>query len=293
MISFVDRQSLDTEKYDYCIENAVQSRIYGYSWYLDIVCKNWSVLVMDNYKAVMPVPWKKRFFVRYIVQPFFCQQLGVFSIHVESGDLINSFIAAIPSFFLKANLQFNAVNKVPGTVPGYQKTNYILSLHTNYENIFKGFSKGRKHAVRQGYKNELRISDFSIEELIRIAKKHYNFKNFNNKEYDLLKSLVTGLDEKNRVLSVGVRDENNFLLGGAVFLIDAVRITYIFSAITLHGKQKQAASFLLDYVIKKYENTDKVLDFEGSSIMSIASFFKSFGAQKENYFSYKKDFTLF
>ena len=59
MIQFVKRNQLDEDKYNACISTSLQSRVYAYSWYLDIVADNWSVLVLDDYQAVMPLPWKR------------------------------------------------------------------------------------------------------------------------------------------------------------------------------------------------------------------------------------------
>ena len=47
-------------------------------------------------------------------------------------------------------------------------------------------------------------------------------------------------------------------------------------------------SLLMDHVIKTYAASNYILDFEGSMIKELASFFKSFGAQKEIYFHFKK-----
>ena len=80
MIYFVKRNQIDEEKYNNCIATSLQSRMYAYSWYLDIVADNWNVLVLDDYEAVMPLPFHKKFLISYISQPFFTQQLGVFSI---------------------------------------------------------------------------------------------------------------------------------------------------------------------------------------------------------------------
>ena len=46
---------------------------------------------------------------------------------------------------------------------------------------------------------------------------------------------------------------------------------------------------MLDSVIKQYANTNMVLDFEGSSIPSIESFYKSFGSDLEYYYNYKSN----
>ncbi len=282
MIRCIHRDELDIIKYDYCIENSKQSLIYGYSWYLDIVSEHWSVLVLDDYKAVMPLPWKKKYSIKYIVQPFFCQQLGVFSLE-EDKSITDVFIEAIPKEFRKIYLQFSALNKISKDKVTSERINYILSLQGSYKDIYKKFSKGRKHAIKQGVKNELSVSNFSIDELISIAKKHYAFKDFSLKEYNLLKRLVINLQKKNKVALLGTRNEKDILIGGAVFLMDQTRIIYLFSVMSSEGKEKQVASFLLNTVIEKYAETNYILDFEGSMIDSIASFFRSFGAIEEHY----------
>ena len=67
MIRYLTENEIDFKKYDQCIANALNSRIYAYSWYLDIVAdKNWDVLVLNDYEAVMPMPKRKRYFINYI-----------------------------------------------------------------------------------------------------------------------------------------------------------------------------------------------------------------------------------
>ena len=83
------------------------------------------------------------------------------------------------------------------------------------------------------------------------------------------------------------------VLGGAIILKDSSRITYLFSSYTNNGKKQQAPSFLINTLIKKYSNSNMILDFEGSTIPNIASFYRSFGAEKEIYFSFKKYNLLF
>ncbi|QMU66300.1 MAG: hypothetical protein GKR88_19765 [Flavobacteriaceae bacterium] len=282
MISFINRADLDEDKYNNCIANAVQSRIYAYSWYLDMVCDNWSVLVLNDYEVVMPIPHKKKLCINYISQPFFCQQLGIFTLREEEG-ITETFISAIPKRFIKINLQLNSQNKVSKRFVQKNRTNYVLRLNATYEDLFRAFSKGRKHAIKQALRSELLISSFSIDELVLIARKYYHYKDFKSGNYDQFIKLTEVLIKKQKALLIGVRNEHRVLIGGAVFLIDNFRIIYLFSAVSPEGKQNQVAGFLLNTVIKKYANTDYILDFEGSEIRGIASFYRSFNAKEEKY----------
>lgn len=286
MIHLVKRNQINEEKYNNCISNSLQSRIYAYSWYLDVVANNWCVLVLDDYEAVMPLPFQKKIGISYISQPFFTQQLGVFSEQEISKKTIQNFLKSIPRKFLKIALQFNSENNFSkeNTIT---KNNYILSLENEYQMLYKGFSKGRKHAIQQGLKHQCNIEEISFSELLLLSKKHYSFKEITEIEYKKLITLVEVLKSKNKIKIVGVKVDN-VLIGGSVFMLDSRRIIYLFSAVSQLGKEKQVASLLLNNVIKEYSNTNHILDFEGSQSRGIASFFKSFGAKPETYFLLKK-----
>ena len=75
---------------------------------------------------------------------------------------------------------------------------------------------------------------------------------------------------------------------GAFFIISQKRITYLFSAVNEKGRDLQAMSLILNSVIKSYSASDYIFDFEGSMLPGVAKFIRSFGAQKEAYYHYKK-----
>ena len=278
MINFIKRNDLDIEKYDACIENSIQSRIYAFSWYLDIVANNWDVLVLDDYKAVMPVPWNRKYFFKYISQPYFCQQLGIFSKEIISQELQEEMLNCIPKKFVKISLNFNSDNSLSVKNVVLMK-NYILELNDTYEMLFKSFSKGRKHAVKVGEKNNLSVKNATIVELINIKNKFYDYQGFSESK---LIEICNYILKTNCGLVLGVY-KDDVLIGGGVFLISNNRITYLFSAFNAEGRKFQAASFLIKSIIERNENSNFILDFEGGNLPNIATFFKSFGAKREDY----------
>ena len=286
MIQYVKRQHLDVSKYDFCIENSSQSRIYAFSWYLDIVADHWDALVLDDYEAVMPVPWKKKYGIKYVVQPYFCQQLGIFSKQNSDDMEVLQFIKKIPKKFVKVNLQLK--NYFSQNTSFSINKNYILSLNDCHENLFNSFNKGRKHAIKSAEKRQLTLKKVSINKLIDIQKVNYSYKLSAN-QIKKLKDLSTISIKKKNAFIHGVFNKDVFL-GGGFFLKTNSRIIYLFSAFNSQGKSNQAASFLINSVIKEYQNTDLILDFEGGNISSIGSFFNSFGAQTENYVLFKRSF---
>jgi len=87
---------------------AVNGMVYGCSWYLDIVCPEWEALVQDDYEAIFPLTCNRKFGIRYLYQPFFTQQLGIFSRGLLSGELVEKFLDAIPVHF-----RFAEINLIP------------------------------------------------------------------------------------------------------------------------------------------------------------------------------------
>ncbi len=96
MIHYVKREYLDIVKYNDCIENSIQSRIYAFSWYLDIVADNWDVLVLNDYEAVMPIFYNTKYGLKYSLQPYFCQQISIYSIEKINDLLIKKILKKFP-----------------------------------------------------------------------------------------------------------------------------------------------------------------------------------------------------
>jgi len=288
MIRYLTGNEIDLKKYDNCISKAINSRIYAYSWYLDIVAdKNWDVLVLNDYEAVMPLPKRKKYFISYIFLPPWVQQLGVFSMSEISENLIKRFIDQMPKKFKLIDIFFNSKNFFEHKDLTL-RVNYILSLNNPYEALIKNYSKGRKSSIKQAQKIDLEVvQGYSHTEIINLFKINKGLKlNKSNVDYHILNTLIEAALLLNMAKSLAVLNSKKELIGGALFLKNDQRITYLFSSINTEGREKQAMSFLIDYVVKKFSNSEYIFDFEGSMINDIALFFKSFGAEKETYYHF-------
>ncbi len=289
MIAYLTRDELNVVKYDTCISNAINSRVYGYSWFLDIVCDTWDVLVEDDYQSVMPLPKRKKYGIHYIYQPPWIQQLGVFSLQTINEFTVPQFLEKIPKKFKLVDVFLNSKNSMSSRKIK-RRENFILPLDKTYDSLRKQYSKGRKSSCSQAKQFNLEIIEsYDHEKIIQLFKQNKGAElNKKYSDYLILSNLITNALLSNYVKSMGVINKDNELIGGAFFLKDKHRITYLFSAVNDEGREKQAMSFLIDRVIENYAESDYILDFEGSMISKLASFFKSFGAQKEIYFHMKK-----
>ena len=65
-IKYLRHQEVDKSKWDNCIDKADNGLIYAYSFYLDHMAKQWDALVLNDYEAVMPLTWNKKFGFYYL-----------------------------------------------------------------------------------------------------------------------------------------------------------------------------------------------------------------------------------
>jgi hypothetical protein len=80
-IQHLTRNEIDSIKWNNCVERSANGLIYAFSYYLDALCDNWDAFVIDDYNAIMPLPWRKKAGIKYIYAPPFIQQLGIIGTH--------------------------------------------------------------------------------------------------------------------------------------------------------------------------------------------------------------------
>ena len=148
-IHYVPYQHIDKQKWDACIASADNSRIYGTSMYLDTMSEHWDALVLDDYKAVMPLTWKKKYSIHYLYQPFFTACLGVFGKEINAA-LLHDFLKAVPAKFKYWDIYLNHGNffQLPG-FDLYQRMNYVLPLAEPYEKLYDAFRDNIKRNIKK------------------------------------------------------------------------------------------------------------------------------------------------
>jgi len=286
--TYITRSEIDEAKYNACINNADNGLIYAFSWYLDAVCDHWDCLVLEDYNMVMPLPWRKKMGIHYIYLPCWIQQLGIFYRKELSAEIIRTFLKTIPEKFFLTEVFFNAHNDFY-PVNQKKRVNYILDLKQPYDELKRHYTKGRLSSVGSAKNQGLTCKEsFSIDLLTDLHQRFYHDKKArSSKDLMRLKELFTQLLANKMARQILVYEKEQ-LLGGAIFAVRPGRGVYLFSAVSDEGREKQAISFLLDAWIAGHAGTESTLDFEGSMVQNIASFFKSFGAEKEVYFHFKK-----
>jgi hypothetical protein len=284
MIQYIKRKDLDIIKYNTCIENSTQSKIFGFSWYLDIVTDNWDVLVLDDYKAVMPFSWRKKIGIKYIHPPLWLLELGVFSL--DDKQDINPFLDVLYKKFKFIELRLNTKNRFLKSNNLIQNQFQYIDLNIGYESILKGYNRNRKREVAKANKHDL-IENWNDnpEKLITIFKENIaeRVSGISEQDYsNLLKIMKLSLEKRVGEL-LTIYDANNKLLAAAFFLKHKNKVTQLVCASDISNRKNGVHTFFNDRAIFKYQPHFNIYNFGGSSMKNIANYYKSFGAKTEEY----------
>ncbi len=285
MIRYITHNKIEFDKWDQCIDNSVNGIFYAYSWYLDMCAPSWDALVMDDYNAVMPLPHKKKYGIHYIYQPFFIQQLGVFSRDSNACDLTGQFLNTIPSHFRYVDINLNIYNKLPQehqAISGMGIT-HELDLILPYDRIRKNYSGNIKRNIKKAETKGVFVTAHSRPEDLILAFRQ-NKKSFQvpyrESDYKLLKHLIySGLHKGMVDILTAYSGTNNFC-AGIVFFKSHQKTVWLFSGSTPEARENGAMSLLVDHYIRSNAGKEMVLDFEGSVNPGLARFYKSFGSKE-------------
>ncbi len=288
LIRYLLHNDIDKTKWDVCIRKAFNGNIYAVSWYLDVVHKNWEALVEDDYVRVMPLTGNKKYGIHYLFQPFFAQQLGVFSTEILNSSVINDFIVAIPQKYRFVQINLNIHNHPqPGGYRLIANKDYLLDLISKYPKLSLHYTTNTKRNLKKALSSRLTLvkgmEPGLLTDMFR-QNKGREIKHWHDEHYFRLKQLMFKVLFKGGGEIYGVYTEHNELCAGAFFLKDHQHLIFLFSATTPEARQNGAMTFLLDAVIREYAETALVLDFEGSNNQNLAHFYRGFGAQEITYY---------
>ena len=303
-IQYVDHHQIDPTKWDSAILRSPHPLAYGLFEYLNAVCESqWDALIYNDYEAVFPLPFKKKFGIKYLVQPVFCQQLGAFGSNVNVST--HHFLFAIPKRFLRVRLQLN---------PYFDQTNEVESIQTKPAGIIASsgklttktnmtiqlsqpldYNKDCKKNLHRLAKLpiEYKINAISIRDAIDTYRKAWGKQNpeIEDEHYQLFANACT---EKLSFTVTAHHQKEGDLLGAAIFLITPENtkrsLHYVCAGPTEAGKSIGVMHGVIDFILNRYQGENMLFDFEGSSIASVASFYKKFGANEEPFFCFNRGF---
>lgn len=285
-IRYLQQHQIDCTRWNACIERSLAPKAYALSQCLNALSK-WDALVLGDYEAVWPLPWKQKWGIKYIWQPPFLQQLGLFSSKAEHYENCSIWLRSIPRSFFLADMQLNQrmqckhMNGIAN-----ERNNFLLALNQPYEEIRSGYDnrhRSRLNKIERENLLKLNAHPLSAAEAVDFFSRYQGRLDprLDIHFYKSITQLMVRSPELFEIHSCWLEKE---LCGIAILLKDEHRLYLIMSSPNKIGRHLNSQLFILDQVIRKYsQKGTHMLDFEGSDIPDVAHFYAKFGAEKEAY----------
>jgi len=286
---FVTHNHIDRQKWDNCIGNSINALPYAYSWYLDIVTGNkWDAFIADDYAAVFPLPYHRKYLIKSCYQPLFTQQLGLFSTNQELLQQTGHFIGLLKKKYLSYYLHLNTANRIRPAAT--KRITQQIDLNKPYEAVYASYSSVVKNNLYRYGKGAFEIRyDTDVSDIVDFTRMHVGdkVKGLKQPDYVRLETLLRAIVSNDKGFVVRVSGDRQ-LLAAAFFIKSNKRLIYLLAASTKAGRKLNCMTALIDDVIKSYIGTDYIFDFEGSMIPGIWKFYRNFGAETVEFDVVKK-----
>jgi hypothetical protein len=253
------------------------------------MARQWDALVWNDYEAVMPLTWNRKYGIAYLYQPFLTAQLGVFGNDLDT-HLLQAFLQAVPEKFRYWDIYLNHHNLyAPDGFHLYKRRNYVLDLDRSYETLYDNYRENIRRNIKKAEHLGCKpIIDFDVERVIELAEAQ--MRTYSNESADNVgrfRKLYHYLHERQQAITYGIVSAKEELIASCIFTFSHNRAYYILVGNHPNGRTIGASHSLIDAFIKDNAAKKMLLDFEGSDIRNLAFFYSSFGAYEENYSAIK------
>lgn len=294
-IRIIKRANIEEKKWNGCVHYANNSNPYGYTWHLDAISEEWEGLVEGDYESVFPLVFNNKLKIaKQLYQPFFAQQLGIYSINMLSPKRIKSFLDAIPNEYKFIYINVNHRNKIAEDW-GFEVTerpNLTLRLSNDYDTIYQNYSTNLKRNLKRAAKHKLTLTNsIKPEKLVEMYRTHQGPKipELGDAAYHAAHRLIYNALHRGMGFVSAVTNEQNDIIAAGFFLTSKNRIVNLLPSTTPEGREKRAMHFLLNATILQNAQKPMIFDFEGSSVPGVAKFYEGFGATNTPYYTIKKN----
>jgi len=293
------RQEIDTSRWDACVAQSANRLVYGFHFYLDAITGGqWDALVWEDYKAVMPLTWRRKWGITYLCQPAFTQQTGIFSPSPIDPETTDAFLKTAAQYYRFSEIYLNYGNQHPSP---RTHENLIFPLHDSYPVLQSRYKKDLQRNLRLANATGLTYTpDLDLDTAIEAYRSQYAGRHPAIRPADytrfhkLCRSLqIAGISASEKpadqssqlILRAAVKD--NQLCATALLIRDASRLYLLQSTTPPAGRKLEANHYLVDQLVREFAGAGLILDFEGSDLPGIAYFYANFGAIRQPYFFYR------
>ena len=288
-VTRLKRSAINDARWDDCVASDERPMPYGLSWWLDAVTDgSWDGLVIDDYRAVLPLPrLRAHRIVPAFLRPPFTQQLGPFGT-VFPGDL-QHLLQAVP-FRPVISLPLSrsvSERELPPNYTVQRRTNFVLHLDRPFDTTAKQFPKTVRSLIRRSENEQFSTADPA--ETIYYYRRHLAGRGgMRDFHFDRLAELIeTCIDRGCGNCYQAHLDGELAAIG--FFPTYNERTINLTAASTVFGMKCRGMTRLLLHLWREASGRQNAcFDFEGSELPGVRQYFAKFGGVDEGYYLIEK-----
>ncbi len=276
----IQHKDIDRALFNQCVNRYSKNDLYAQDFVWDALHPKWDLLIFGDYKALVPLPTKRKMGLVSYRQPIFIRTIPVI------GDIVEEELNEILKWFEEngslIHLNLNLNREVSDNEKGIYQ---LIQLNEAMGDYRSRYSSNVKRILKKQVKNlnmnELKDVDFFISFFRdHVGSKHKQIK---DKSYAFLYNWISSSINKGIGKIKAVTIDNQIVC--MAFVID-FRDTryYIKGASSDLAKKCGAMTHLLDQLITEaHKEGFKKFDFVGSNDSNLILFNKKFGASMYHY----------
>lgn len=282
MIRHLRHSEIDKVAWDAHLARCPNKLWYGLSSTLDAASPGWDALIDEANGSRLALPWRRKYGIRYLYQPFLLQQLGPWALEPSPLDTAR-FVQALPSSFRFADIYLcTGDSSLTGLS---EQRNITIDLHRPIGEIRHGYSENHRRNLRKPMAADAVWDDgVPIDELEEFLVSSEQFKRWgiDARRIATMRRIMKSAVDGRMAITCGIRHQGALVAAG-FFVHWGGRLIFLKGLASQQGRAMNAMHHLLDRVIADHAGKDLILDLAGTNDPDLARFYLGFGGTSSVY----------
>jgi len=307
-----DLEEDEYEEWNSLVEKSPQGTIFHKTSWLASFDDYQSKTIVCTYKKSIvggiPLPYTKRYGIKFAVNPPFTPYLGVifkendykYTKKLSFEKRLSKLIAEnIKDFapYMEYSFHYNFVDAQPFIWTGFSVKphyTYVLNLDEPLNSILGNMEKDTRNRVVKASKYNIEFFDASPNKMAELTFLTYARKNqkppYSKQAYEKYLDIFS----KNKTVKAIMAKDKNDLLAGGVIVYDGRRAYYLIGCVNPKSAYSGIGQLVIWNLVKYSKDMLglKEFDFEGSMNENIERFFRGFGGKLTQPYSIYKNNTV-
>ena len=292
-IRYLNNSEINFVRWDNCINTAFNGNVFAYTWYLNIICEDWSALVSGDYKYVMPLLHNKFLKKDIITTNILGKKLGIYTNELLTEDIVHEFFYAIPSNYAYINICLNKFNKFSNcTFDIKSQKIFELDLMQSYFSLSQKYSNNFQKDLQIAKSKKISIINGLVpNDLINLSLKKNvrSSPTLNRSRINQLRMIIAFSIRYNLGEIFGAYTAENNLCAAALFIKSKNKIYLLFNAEDKNSEISKAMSLLIDRFIETHSEKNLTLNIDNIIVKNYTDFLSGVGASEYKTNTIKKN----